>query len=116
MGTSSSMSSTVVKKFQAWCIAGGLAIHLVFMGVASASAQDDRTKTQRAEEPSVLKLSLADAVQAALDNNPNVKLYRERIETARSVSKTQLGALLPNLASNGKFNNQTFFFGTIGGT
>jgi outer membrane protein TolC len=85
------------------------------MGLTDALAQDDGAKTARADETLVLKLSLADAIQAALDNNPNVKLYRERIVAARSVSRTQLGALLPNLSSQGKFNNQTFFFGTIGG-
>jgi outer membrane protein len=104
-----------VKAFRAWCIAGGLILYVVSMGVVSALAQADGTKAQRTDEPLVLKLSLTDAIQAALDNNPNVKLYRERIEAARSVSRTQLGALLPNLSSQGKFNNQTFFFGTIGG-
>jgi outer membrane protein len=89
---------------QALCMAAGLCV--VFFGVGAALAN----------EPLVLRLSLADAIQATLDNNPNVKLYRERIQAARSVSRTQLGALLPNLASTGKFNNQTFFFGTIGGS
>lgn len=68
------------------------------------------------QELPVLKLSLKDAIEAALDKNPNVRLYKERIEAARGVSRTQLGALLPNLASSAKYNNQTFFQGTIGGT
>ena len=104
-----------VKGVRAWGIASVLTMHMACMGAVSALAQDDATKTLRTDEPLVLKLSLADAIQAALDNNPNVKYYRERIEAARSVSRTQLGALLPNLSSQGKFNNQTFFFGTIGG-
>ena len=112
---SSSMSYIPLSGFSFWCVAAGLALQLVCAGTTDVLAQDDAIKTQRADEPLVLKLSLADAIQAALDNNPNVKLYRERIEAARSVSRTQLGALLPNLSSQGKFNNQTFFFGTIGG-
>ena len=67
------------------------------------------------QELPVLKLSLKDAIEAALDKNPNVRLYKERIEGARGASRTQLGALLPNLAGSAKFNNQTFFLGTIGG-
>ena len=67
------------------------------------------------QEMPVLKLSLKDAIEAALDKNPNVRLYKERIEAARGVSRTQLGALLPNLAGSSKFTNQTFFLGTIGG-
>jgi outer membrane protein TolC len=109
------MSSAEVTTFRIWCIAGSFAMHLASMGTVSALAQDDGTKAVRSDEPLILRLSLAEAIQAALDNNPNVKYYRERIEAARSVSRTQLGALLPNLSSQGKFNNQTFFFGTIGG-
>ena len=67
------------------------------------------------QEMPVLKLSLKDAIEAALDNNPNVRLYKARIEAARGVTRTQLGALLPNLSGTAKFNNQTFFLGTIGG-
>jgi outer membrane protein len=67
------------------------------------------------QEMPVLRLSLKDAIEAALDKNPNVRLYKERIEAARGASRTQLGALLPNLASSARFNNQTFFLGTIGG-
>ena len=66
-------------------------------------------------EMPVLRLSLKDAIEAALDKNPNVRLYKERIEAARGASRTQLGALLPNLAGSSKFTNQTFFLGTIGG-
>ena len=70
---------------------------------------------QFSDEMPVLKLSLKDAVEAALDKNPNVRLYKERIEAARGASRAQLGALLPNLAGSSKFNNLTFFRGTIGG-
>jgi outer membrane protein len=67
------------------------------------------------QEVPVLKLSLKDAIEAALDKNPNVRLYKERIEAVRAASRTQLGALLPNVAGSSKFTNQTFFLGTIGG-
>ena len=88
---------------------------LVVLPGSMTFAQTDLGSLSAAEGLPVLKLSLADAIQAALDNNPNVKVYRERIAAAHSASRKQLGALLPNLASTGKFNNQTFFFGTIGG-
>ena len=66
------------------------------------------------QEMPVLKLSLKEAIEAALDKNPNVQLYKARIEAARGVSRTQLGALLPNLASSAKYSNLTYFRGTIG--
>src|ERR1044071_1133011 len=97
----------------------GLAMAAVIaLGALPASmtfAQTDIGGGSAAENLPVLKLSLADAIEAALDKNPNVRVFRERIEAARSASRTQLGALLPNLSSTGKFNNQTFFLGTIGG-
>ena len=45
-----------------------------------------------------LRLTLKDAMDAALDNSSNVKLFRERIAAARAVASTQLGAMLPNVS------------------
>jgi outer membrane protein TolC len=92
-----------------------MGIGLFIPGGSVAFAQTNAGGMSGEEKLPVLKLSLTDAIQAALDKNPNVRLFREKIEAAKSASRTQLGALLPNLASTGKFNNQTFFLGTIGG-
>lgn len=81
----------------------------------SAWAEEGATLSPENESRPVLTLSLAEAIEAALDKSPNVRLFRERIEAARSASRTQLGALLPNVAATGKYNTQTFFLGTIGG-
>lgn len=91
---------------------GLMAVLGLFGGVCSEAAEPNPQSTQ---ELPVLKLSLKDAIEAALDKNPNVRLYRERIEAARMNTRTQLGALLPNVSSAAKYNNQTFFLGTIGG-
>lgn len=61
-----------------------------------------------------LRLTLKDAMEAALGNNPTVKLYKERIEAAKGVVSTQLGALLPNLSNNVRQTRQTLFLGTLG--
>lgn len=91
----------------------------VLAGVLSAtgcvSAQESPPVPPPMEDLPVLKLSLADAIDAALDKSPNIGLFRERIAAARAESRTQLGALLPNIASTGRYNHQTFFLGTIGG-
>jgi outer membrane protein TolC len=81
----------------------------------SAWAEERGTLSLEKESLPVLKLSLADAIEASLDKSPNVRLFRERIEAARSASRTQLGAMLPNISATGKYNEQTFFFGSIGG-
>jgi outer membrane protein len=61
-----------------------------------------------------LTLSLRDALTAAVDNNPDVLLYRERIETAQGQVRTQLGAMLPNLSATARQTRQTQFRGTFG--
>lgn len=63
----------------------------------------------------VLRLSMRDAMQAAVDHNPKVQLFKERIREAMGVRSTKLGALLPNLSGSMNQTNQTFFLGTIGG-
>jgi outer membrane protein len=96
-------------------VAVGVGVWLCLSGGGSVFAQVEATSLSATDDLPVLKLSLVEAIQAALDKNPNIRLFRERVEAAKSVARTQLGALLPNLASTGKFNNQTFFLGTIGG-
>ena len=61
-----------------------------------------------------LTLTLRDAVTAAVNNNPDVLLYRERIEAARGQVHTQLGAMLPNLSVTARQTRQTQFRGTFG--
>ena len=61
-----------------------------------------------------LTLTLRDAVTAAVNNNPDVLLYRERIEAARGQVHTQLGAMLPNLSATARQTRQTQFRGTFG--
>jgi len=61
-----------------------------------------------------LTLTLRDALTAAVDNNPDVQLYKERIEAAQGEVQKQLGAMLPNLSSNVRQSNQTVFRGTFG--
>ena len=61
-----------------------------------------------------LTLTLRGALRAALNNNPDVQLYKERIEAAQGQVQTQLGALLLNLSSNVRQSRQTQFLGTFG--
>jgi len=105
-------------KRRAWC-RWSLAVGLLCIEVLSAGpavwAEDGGTLLPETENLPVLTLSLADAIEAALDKSPNVRLFRERIAAARAASRTQLGALLPNVSASGRYNTQTFFLGTIGG-
>jgi outer membrane protein len=84
---------------------------ILLLGGTSAQAQPGGAVPDSLPE---LRLSLREAMEAAVDNNPNVRLLKERIETARAASKTQLGALLPNLSTNVRQSRQNIFLGTIG--
>ena len=61
-----------------------------------------------------LNLTLRGALTAAVENNPDVLLYKERIEAARGQVQTQLGTMLPNLSSTVRQTRQTQFLGTYG--
>ena len=61
-----------------------------------------------------LPLTLRGALAAAVEKNPDVLLYKERIEAARGQVQTQLGAMLPNLSSTVRQTRQTQFRGTFG--
>ncbi|MGE0468896.1 MAG: TolC family protein [Nitrospira sp.] len=64
--------------------------------------------------PSELKLSLRDAIQAAIDNNVNVRLLKERIAAAQAQANTSFGALLPNVSGYVSGRNQTVNLGAFG--
>lgn len=61
-----------------------------------------------------LRLTLKGALAAALDNNPDVLLYRERILEAQGHVRTQLGAMLPSISADVRQTRRTQFLGTIG--
>ena len=64
----------------------------------------------------ILKLSLRDAMDAAVNQNPTVRLFQERITQAQDVANIQLGALLPNLSGRLSGTRSRFFTGRFGGS
>ncbi len=99
-----------------WSLGVVSALAGIFFAGMTVWAQERVTASLPSETQPVLKLSLTEAIDLALGKSPNVHLYREKIEAARAAVRTQLGALLPNVAATGKYNHQTFFLGTIGGS
>lgn len=61
-----------------------------------------------------VRLSLRDAIQAAVDNNVNVRLLKERIAAAQAQANTSLGALLPNVGGYLNGRNQTVNLAAFG--
>jgi len=74
----------------------------------------ERSPTSQPQSIPPLSLTLQGALAAAIENNPAVLLYKERIEEARGQVQTQLGTMLPNLSSTVRQSNQTVFRGTFG--
>jgi outer membrane protein len=61
-----------------------------------------------------LRLSLREAIQAAIDNNVNVRLLKERIAAAQAQADISLGALLPNVSGYVNGRNQTVNLAAFG--
>ncbi|MCG3773733.1 MAG: Outer membrane efflux protein BepC [Nitrospira sp.] len=92
-------------------VAVSLGHHCYAEGAVSGG---ERSPTSQPQSIPPLSLTLQGALAAAIENNPAVLLYKERIEEARGQVQTQLGAMLPNLSSTVRQSNQTVFRGTFG--
>src|SRR5215467_1530919 len=100
-------------KIGRWCCALGLVL-LVQWASSANGATDNGTISEKPSPLPPLTLSLRGALAAAVDNNPDVQLYRERVAAAEAQVRTQLGALLPNLESNVQQSRQVNFLGKLG--
>ena len=86
-----------------------------FFGTAGfVWAQAARDETAFRQHPLELRLSMRDAMQASVDNNPTVQIFRERVEQAEDQAFTQLGALLPNLSAEVSGARRRLFLGAFG--
>jgi outer membrane protein len=72
--------------------------------------------TSTAPDLPVLRLSLQEAMEAAVGQNPTVRLFMERIVQARDVANTRLGELLPNVFGQVSGGRSRFFTSRFGGS
>ncbi len=87
-----------------------------FSGTAGfAWAQDARDETALRQPPLELRLSMRDAMQAAVNNNPTVQIFKERVTQAEEQAVTRRGALLPNLSARVSGARRRLFLGAFGG-
>lgn len=86
----------------------------VFVLMLTEIASPPATAAEPVQALPELRLSLHDAIQAAIDNNVNVRLLRERIAAAQSAANTSLGALLPNVSGYATGRNQTVNLAAFG--
>lgn len=94
----------------------GLGILMAWTGLGTGGVSWGATEAQepRSALPE-LRLSLREAMEAAVDQNPTVLLFKERITQAQDIADTQLGALLPNLSGRLSGARSRFFTGSFGG-
>ena len=86
-----------------------------FSGAAGVSwAQDAQGEAALYLHPFELRLSMRDAMQAAVDNNPTVQIVKERVAQAEEQAVTQRGALLPNLSAEVSGARRRLFLGSFG--
>lgn len=85
-------------------------------GTATLSwAQNAQDETAIRQPPLELRLSMQDAMRAAVDNNPTVQMFKERVTQAEEQAVTQRGALLPNLSARVSGARRRLFLGSFGG-
>ncbi|MGZ8374973.1 MAG: TolC family protein [Nitrospira sp.] len=89
-------------------------VSLVLAAVICGTATELVSAEESERNPPQLKLSLRDAIQAAIDNNVNVRLLKERIAAAQAHANTSLGALLPNVGGYLNGRNQTVNLAAFG--
>lgn len=93
-----------------WMLTGLLCV----LAQTGLGATDEHSIMQK--DVPVLKLSLREAMDAAVNQNPTVRLFQERIRQAQDVANTQLGELLPNLSGTVSGARRRFFTGSFGGS
>ncbi len=103
-----------MKALSKWVVLIVLVIGFPLGLVMGLGSPETAPAAEPASELPELRLSLRDAVEAALDNNPNVRLFKERVLEAGGVARTRLGALLPNLSGQVNQRSQTFNLGAFG--
>lgn len=90
-----------------------LAVFVFFLNIFGTATEPVTAEDFEPNSPE-LKLSLREAIQAAVDNNVNVRLLKERIAAAQAQANTSLGALLPNVGGYLNGRNQTVNLAAFG--
>jgi len=93
------------------CMCGALGI-----GRETESVFAETPETPSQGKNPILRLGLREAMNAAVDQNPTVRLFKERISQAQDVANTQLGELLPNLGGELSYSRRNFFTSRFGGS
>jgi outer membrane protein TolC len=92
-----------------WSIVS-LVVAAIICGTATELVSAEESERNLPE----LKLSLREAIQAAIDNNVNVRLLKERIAAAQAQANTSFGALLPNVSGYVSGRSQTVNLAAFG--
>lgn len=91
---------------------------ILILGIASMCHADQLSRAQdqavSPQAPAKLRISMRDAMQAAVGDNPTVQLLQERIIQAEGEAFTQRGTLLPNLSARVSGARRRFFLGSFG--
>ena len=97
-------------------------IGIIFAGIMCVSgtatavwAEDVKGEFASRPRPPELRLSMQEAMQAAVNNNPTVQIFKERVTQAEEQAFAQRGALLPNLSARVSGARRRFFLGAFAG-
>lgn len=99
---------------QDWKVVGLCVVCLVvFDGVSTVTGANPLESSTARDLPE-LRLSLREAMEASVDQNPTVRLFKERISQAQDIANSRLGELLPNISGTAGASRRRFFTGAFG--
>src|SRR5690349_15397503 len=76
-------------------------VRVLFVALVALTCSIAPASMGRAEEKALRKVGLAEALEAALDRNPDVVLARHELERADALVRSARGAAIPTLTGNG---------------
>ncbi len=103
-------------RFNLWVWLLSFMVINLFYGMVPTVIAETKVSLDAKPKTPVLKLSLRDAMEASVAQNPNVRLFQERIYQAQGAADSQFGALLPNLSGRLSGARRRFFTGSFGGS
>lgn len=77
----------------------------VFFSAAASLAETQQPSTQPGSQPPARRLTLPDAIQTALRNNPGLRAVAEKVVQARGALNESRSAMLPTLSAEGSYTH-----------
>jgi outer membrane protein len=101
-------------RFRTLALLATLALAVAGGAVAARGEQEPAAGAAQAQAPTVIRLSLTEAIRRALDEGTAAQLATERVGESEARAQEARSALQPQLSAGGQLSNQTLNLATFG--